>query len=561
LKNTDKIQLIAFVDLCAAYGMRKVVISPGSRNAPIILAFHNHPEIDCYVIPDERSASYFALGIAQYTQQPVGMLCTSGTAALNYTAAMAEAYYQKLPLVAITADRPAEWVDQADGQTINQQGIYANFSVYQSNLPVEIQSEHDSWYLNRMVRDGFTLLLKKNQPIHFNIPLREPLYNMAENLSLPVSFTQIEFKQNDYKIPENIALEYSNYTRILVIIGMHHPDSEYSKQLSLLSKHKNIAILTETLSNIESEEVFQISDGLISAISSKKTTSFEPELIISFGCMLLSKQVKEWLRSVKSAKHWVINESETVPDVFKKIDRHISANPTEFIKQLVNLINNNGSDFYNVWRNSYFTLNKLQNEYINNSEWSDITVFYALSRHVPSQSIVQLGNSSVVRYAQFFKWNHGISFYSNRGTSGIDGSSSTAVGMASQTDKILTLISGDISFLYDSNALWNSYKGKNLRIIVINNKGGSIFSLIPGPDNTGLLNEYFTTHIPVSIEHICKAYQINYFHAKNEAELNDSIDRFYNADSCSLLEIETDSGTNTQHWKNYFNTIKTNFAL
>jgi 2-succinyl-5-enolpyruvyl-6-hydroxy-3-cyclohexene-1-carboxylate synthase len=559
LKNTDKIQLLGFVNYCAAYGMRKVVISPGSRNAPLIMAFHNQPDIECYLVPDERSAAYFALGIAQYWQEPVGIVCTSGTAALNYTSALAEAYYQKLPLVAITADRPPEWVDQADGQTINQEGIFTNFTVFQSVLPVEIKSDHDRWYFERMIRDGFTQLKIKNQPIHFNVPLREPLYNIVENATYPVIASKINASQlQNYNSPE-LANELKNFKNILVVIGMRHPNPDFSQIVTELAKQKNVVVFAETLSNIDSENIFQSSDALVSAIAEKNKTLI-PDLVISFGDMLLSKQLKEWLRSAKSTIHWVVNASETVPDVFKRIDRHIVAQPSDFISFITNCELEN-KEYYQSWKAGYKLLDKLQFEFTEQLKWCDFQVIEILRKKIPAKSILQLGNSSVVRYAQFFKWNKEITFYSNRGTSGIDGSSSTAVGMACQSNKVVTLISGDVSFLYDSNALWNTYKSAQLRIIVINNKGGNIFSLIPGPDNTGLLKEYFTAHIPVSIELLCNAYQIEYFNAKNTAELNIGLDNLYQANGCSLLEIETDLDENTFQWKNYFKTIKNNYTV
>ena len=256
---------------------------------------------------------------------------------------------------------------------------------------------------------------------------------------------------------------------------------------------------------------------------------------------------------------WIVSQSDTVPDVFKGIGKIIHQEPENFLRCLAEFSDSENTDYYDAWNKVNRTVNGLQTDYINAVPWSDMQVFNILSQQVPDNTIIHLGNSSPVRYAQFFHWKQGIQFFGNRGAAGIDGSTSTAIGMASQTDKLVTLITGDVSFLYDSNALWNQYKKKNFKIIVINNKGGNIFSLIPGPESTGLLEDYFVTHIPVSIEHLCSAYGIGYYRAQNETELSSGLEQCYADPNCALMEVQTDPSTNTQVWKDYFTTIKNKF--
>jgi 2-succinyl-5-enolpyruvyl-6-hydroxy-3-cyclohexene-1-carboxylate synthase len=545
--------------LCAAYGLRKTVLSPGSRNAPLIMAFHNHSEIECFVIPDERSAAYFAIGIAQFTGQPVGLICTSGTAALNYTPAMAEAYYQQLPLVAITADRPPEWVDQLDGQTINQTGIYGNFIVYQAQLPVEAYSGQEAWHVERLVRDGFRQLALKNRPIHFNVPLREPLYHTTEQNRPQVKPAVSENYRHVFYDSQPMLDELKRYSRILLVFGMRRPNSAFSVLVDQLASRKDIVILGENLSNIPSECVFQMSDALFSAIQGNAPNALKPELFISFGDMVLSKPMKQWIRSLENTDRWIVTQSDLVPDVFQGIDRIIHQEPESFIKSLLAMPESGRSNYYEAWQKAYETISGLQTDYVNAISWSDMQVFRILSKNLPDNSIVHLGNSSPVRYAQFFQWKKGTQFFGNRGTSGIDGVTSTAIGMASQTDKLVTLITGDVSFLYDSNALWNNYKKKNFKMIVINNQGGNIFSLIGGPENTGLMNDYFVTHIPVALDHLCKAYGISYYVARNKQELESGLEQCYADPACALLEVQTEPAVNTGVWKEYFRTIKNNF--
>jgi 2-succinyl-5-enolpyruvyl-6-hydroxy-3-cyclohexene-1-carboxylate synthase len=558
--QTDKWHVRLLADLCAGYGLRKVVVSPGSRNGPIMLAFHNHPEIECYVVPDERSAAYVAIGIAQYLLQPVGIICTSGTASLNFAPAMAEAYYQKLPIIAITADRPVEWVDQLDGQTINQTGIYSNFTCYQAELPVEIAAKNDRWLLERIVRDGFLSLKLNNQPIHFNVPIREPLYNMSEEITLSIKPSEIEITEpEEYKTGPGFLLELDKYNKILLVLGMKRPDKAFSEVIDQLADNKKVVVLCETLSNVQNNNVFQTSDTLFFSLQAEERPELMPELVISFGDVLLSKQLKQWIRSQETIEHWIVHQNQKTPDVFQRIGKIIHQNPISFINVLVKHLVSKNTKYFEAWKKAALQIGSLHLDYQKDVPWSDMQVFDVLSKRVPEFSIVHFGNSSPVRYAQFFEWNKGIQFFGNRGTAGIDGCTSTALGMASQTNQLVTLITGDAGFLYDSNALWNNLKKNNLKIIVINNKGGNIFSLISGPDRTGLLNEYFLAHVPVSIEKICSAFAISYYHASGKSELTPALDIFYKDANCSLLEIHTDTSINTNVWKEYFKTLKNKF--
>ncbi len=556
---SDKLHIKLLAELCAFYGLKKVVISPGSRNSPITIAFHNQPEIECYIIPDERSAAYFAIGIAQYSKEPVGIICTSGTAALNYSPAIAEAFYQKLPILAITADRPPEWIDQLDGQTINQADIYKNFTAYQAQLPVEIFSQNEQWHLERLIRDGFTNLKTKSLPVHFNVPVREPLYqpqtNDINNQSIQ-KFSSLNIPNNILEFNPNLFNELKRFKKIIMIIGMQRPDAIFSAIVEKLAESKKIVVFAELLSNIQSDYVFNSSDALFSAIHNRDTDSIKPDLVISFGDIVLSKPLKQWIRSDKVHEHWVICETGKTPDAFQKIDKIIYCSPTPFLEQIIDYTDYLNDEFYSSWENLNINFEQAHANSLTNIEWSDLKAFQLISQNIPECSIVHLGNSSPIRYANFFKWKNEIEFYGNRGTAGIDGCTSTALGMASQTTKVVTLITGDVSFLYDSNALWNKYKRQNFKLIVINNEGGNIFSLIPGPDQSGLLEEYFMTNIPVSIENLCKAFGIGYLFASNEFETVDAMNKLDNAKGCSLLEIKTNWKTNTKVWKDYFKQTK-----
>ena len=554
--HTNKLHVNIFADLCASYGIHKIVVSPGSRNAPLTVAFHNQPAIECYLIPDERSAAYFALGLAQYLQEPVGIICTSGTAALNYAPAIAEAYYQNLPLVAITADRPPEWIDQLDGQAINQDGIYENFTSYQATLPVEIYSDEELWLMERIIRDGFLHLKQKSLPIHFNVPLREPLYEMTDYIPSKSVFSQLEIISSRQDVSLDVIQKYK---KILIIAGMKHPSQRFSDQIHRIVSSRRVVVLDELLSNLDIDDTFRIQDAFFLSTNKNNSERLKPDLVISFGDIILSKQLKQWVRSLNTDR-WVVTKNDKCPDVFRGINKVIIDDPVCFLKNLCCDQESYKAIYFNDWKKIFNDFMEIHSVYHQTMPWSDMLVFKIISSIIPGDSIIHLSNSSPVRYAQFFEWNKGIRFYSNRGTAGIDGCMSTAIGMAAQTSETVTLVTGDIGFLYDSNALWNVYKKQNFKIIVINNKGGNIFDLIPGPQNTGLLKDYFTAYHPISIEYLCKAFGVEYISAANTHELKSGMELLYANKYCSLLEIQTEPSINTGVWKGYFEHISDNFS-
>lgn len=551
--NTDKLQVKILAQLCLQWGIKKAVISPGSRNAPLILAFDRIPEIECFVIPDERCAAYFALGMAQQLGQPVAIICTSGTAALNYTPALAEAWHQNIPLIAITADRPTEWVGQLDGQTINQTGIFENFTAYQAQLPSEITVPAHEWQTKRMVNDGLRIAIEKQKPVHFNVPLREPLYNLIPETNINCNAYNIEPLVQNYTTQ---AININQYTKVLIVLGMQRPNPKITSIIGALALKKQVVIIAENISNVNCEGVFAASDAKLAAIFDQNNIAFLPDLVISFADMVLSKPLKTWLRKLSNIQKWVVTYQLQVPDVFQGISKIIPLNFETFAQVCLAKTIISNSKYFELWQKAYLKLENLHQQFSESAAWSDFKVIEKLSKAIPNNTIVHLSNSTPVRYSQFFEWNKGINFYSNRGTAGIDGCTSTVLGMANTTNSTVTLITGDVGFLYDSNALWNQYLKSNFKIILINNGGGNIFSLIPGPDATGLVEKYFKTHIGVNINQLCSAYNVNYFAANNISQLSETIQNLYNCNNTAVLEVFTNTEANIEVWKQYFNSLK-----
>ncbi|MDQ1771809.1 2-succinyl-5-enolpyruvyl-6-hydroxy-3-cyclohexene-1-carboxylic-acid synthase [Labilibaculum sp. A4] len=548
------------IDICWAKGMEYVIVSPGSRNAPLSISFAKDDRIKSLVIVDERSAGYFALGIAQQTRKPVGLVCTSGTALLNYGPAVAEAFYQRLPLVVISADRPVEWIGQDDSQALPQVNVFGQFVKASYQLPLDANNPDDCWYLNRMVNEA----LSKAQsgrlgPVHINFPLREPLYGVKP---YPNSIERVIGKINSVDelsadTISSIAAIVNSNQKIVILAGLLHPQAELNELLAELAQNKNVVILTESVSNLHNKEFLPCIDRVICSIKDEELDHFKPDLLINFGGPLVSKMIKSFLRNNKPKEHWFVGKEDHFIDTFKNLTSHIDVSPLAFFKQLLPLIKPSDSSFSDCWKCRDAEVSEIHSDYLKNIEWSDLKVFEQMLHAIPEGGNLQLANSSVVRYAQLFKTSVALTYNSNRGTSGIDGCTSTAAGAALVNGKTTTLITGDISFFYDSNALWNKYLQPNFKIILINNGGGGIFRFISGPSGVDELEEYFETVQDYKAGKLAETFGLDYFYAENQEEVNRILPNFYAVSNrAAILEIKTPRTVNDQVLINYFKTIK-----
>ena len=518
------------IDICWAKGMEYVIVSPGSRNAPLSISFAKDERIKSLVIVDERSAGYFALGIAQQTRKPVGLVCTSGTALLNYGPAVAEAFYQRLPLVVISADRPVEWIGQDDSQALPQADVFGKFVKASYQLPLDANNLDDCWYLNRMVNEA----LSKSQsgrvgPVHINFPLREPLYGVK---NYPNTMERVIGKINSVDELSADTISFiadivNSNQKIVIVAGLLHQQAELNELLTKLARNKNVVVLTESVSNLNSKEFLPCLDRVICSIKDEELEHFKPDLLINFGGPLVSKMIKSFFRDNKPTEHWFIGKEDHFIDTFKNLTSHIDVSPLAFFKQLLPLIQASDSKFSEQWKGRDLEVSKIHAAYLQTVEWSDLKAFEQILNLIPEGGNLQLSNSSVVRYAQLFKTSATLTYNSNRGTSGIDGCTSTAAGAALVNGKVTTLITGDISFFYDSNALWNKYLQPNFKIILINNGGGGIFRFISGPSGVEELEEYFETVQDYKADKLAETYGLDYFYAENQEGVNKILPDFY----------------------------------
>lgn len=552
---------------CEAHNIDKVVISPGSRNAPLTLGFVNHTDIAAYSIVDERCAAFFALGLAQQTGKSVVLLCTSGSALLNYYPAIAEAYYSKIPLVVISADRPEHLIDIGDGQTIRQAGVFSNHICFQTNLQTQGDfaggQNKDEMLANNALRikEALEISMDRMGPVHINVPFDEPLYETVNDL---YDFKSLIKAQNEPVIDtllteEPIALEelekyasvWNSASKKMVLIGSNFPDELITVQMQHLIKDPSVIILTETTSNLSGKQYINCIDQLIFPLHEDQFQDLQPDILLTFGGMVVSKRIKQFLRNHKPKEHWHIDSHRSL-DTFHSITRHFEISPQLFFSQFFFLSSVTESKYQAKW-DAVKQLRKLAHKkYLSDAEFSDMKVFDLVLDSLPEFCNLQLANSSIIRYSQLFELKPGISVFCNRGTSGIDGSTSTSIGAALGSVKQTVLITGDISFFYDSNALWNKYVPAHFRIILVNNNGGGIFRFIPGPKASDALDFFETPH-QLNAANLCEMYDVNYSTASNEKELEERLMEFYKpSEKPSLLEIFTPSEKNDLILKDYF---------
>ena len=539
----------SIIEICKAKGVIDIVISPGSRNAPLTIGFTNNPAFKCYSIADERCAAFFALGLAQQSQKPVALVCTSGSALLNYYPAFAEAFYSQIPLLVLSADRPFDKIDIGDGQTIRQENVFINHSLYNVNLS-EMQSEENDVFIN----EAINVAIARKGPVHINAPFEEPLYETVNKLSVDINITSLFKICRMVSVDDIIAFTtlWNHSKKILVLVGECPPNSIEQKWINQLASYPSVVVMTEATSNLQHPSFVNNIDALITPFSQAELLKLQPRILITFGGMIVSKRIKAFLRKYKPRHHWHIDELRAY-DTFGILTKHFHATPNQFFSQFLPFAKQVVSD-YNSSMQSIKAVRQLKHDqYLDKIPFSDFKAFEKIITKLPKHTQLQISNSSAIRYAQLFAIDHSISVFCNRGTSGIDGSTSTAIGAAVRSEKQTTLITGDISFLYDSNALWNNYIPKNFKIILINNGGGGIFRILPGHTETPVFNTFFETSHCLTAEHLATMYQFDYITASDETSLAKALKSLYaQNDKPTILEIFTPTRENDKILLQYF---------
>ena len=557
--------IVDIAEICARKKVRNAILSPGSRCAPLTLSFSRHPAIEVKTVSDERSAAFIALGIAQMSEQPVALVCTSGSAVLNYGPAVAEAFYQQVPLLIFTADRPPEWIDQLDGQTIRQPNVYEKHVKESYDLPVDYSHPDAIWHINRVINEAINLSqCYPAGPVHINVPVREPFY--------PEEQERMEYSQDVRVIDQHhMVLEMASETKntlhqklktsnkILIVAGQGKEDAELLGFLQSFTANHHIPVAADIISNCQSLETAIIHQDAFLGIENKESLSkLGPELLITFGKSIISKQLKLFLRKHHPVEHWHIQPGGKVADTFQSLTSIYHTTPIAFFKELRDFSGSGSKEqkkYLEHWKNADQLVGQFYQHQFPNNIFSEFAAVKAIFEVIPADSILHLANSMPVRYANYLGIrDRRVEVFANRGTSGIDGSVSVAMGCAFSTNKMVTLIAGDMALFYDRNAFWNNYLPANLRVIVLNNHGGGIFGLIKGPDRQPELEELFETHQPLKAKHLCEEFSIDYVFCNDFPSLHGCIkDLFEEGSRAKMLEIETNKKDN----KRFFTEFKT----
>ena len=557
-------QITELVAICAKKGITNVILSPGSRCAPLTLAFTRHPDIHARTISDERSAAFIALGMAQQLKQPVALVCTSGSAALNYFPAVAEAFFQQIPLLILTADRPAEWIDQYDGQTTFQPEVYGKHVKGSFQFPDSTSNPDQLWHSSRMVNEAINLTKQfPAGPVHINIPLREPFYpEKGEVLIFPEKprvFNLVKSKTaptDESLIKLKSRLEIVQ--RILIVPGQQSSDSQIQALLDQLAKNQKAVIVTDSISNLQSKETISLHDHWLA--NEEISGGLKPDLIVSFGKSIISKSLKLFLRKTQ-ASHWHIQPDGNAKDTYQRITRIIAASPSLFLNWLTQNLGTQNAEYYQQWHSLEKSISMNLPHILDKQVFGEYSALASCLKKIPSLSKIHVANSMAIRYLNMLG-KRDPEVNCNRGTSGIDGSNSTAVGCTFTTKEIVTLITGDMAFFYDRNAFWHNYAIPNLRIIMLNNHAGGIFRLIDGPANQPELEEYFETKQKLTAQHLATEFGFFYSKVVNQEELEASLKDFYEESlHPKIIEIETSSPANAEVLKSVKEKIKTELQL
>jgi 2-succinyl-5-enolpyruvyl-6-hydroxy-3-cyclohexene-1-carboxylate synthase len=551
--------LYNIVEICVQKGIRTVVISPGSRSAPLTLAFARHKKIETLVIPDERSAAFVALGIAQTRKETVALLCTSGSASLNYAPAIAEAFFQEVPLLVLTADRPPEWIDQQDGQTIRQRNIYQNHCKASFELPVDYNHPDSLWHINRIVNEAINLTQHgQTQPVHINVPIREPFY--------PEENEEIAFDENVRIIHQIRTIANPaqvDWQKLMQI------EETCEKQLIVVGQTPMNSILLNTLPQIERKGIFRIpivADLIANAYPFGKTIShhdlilmkndetlkkaLQPDLLITLGKSVLSKALKQFLRKYPPRYHWHFQEHGQAPDTFRSLTHILPISPEKGLEYYLSYTRKKvqKDDYFKLWLSEELKAEKFLAQFFENQEvFSEFGAMQVVMKNLPENSFLHLANSMPVRYANYLSLSpeKNIEVFANRGTSGIDGSNSTALGSALATDRLVTLITGDMAFLYDRNAFWHNHLPANLRVVVLNNFGGGIFRLLPESGKLPELDTFFETKQNSTTKQVAEEFGLEYLLAHNYEQLSDALKTFFEPSAkIKILETQTQKSDN-----------------
>ena len=559
--TTTQPAAIIIAELLAKYGVRNVVASPGTRNAPLIVAFSRQSEFKMHSVVDERVAGFVALGMALRTSMPVALICTSGSALLNYAPAMAEAFYKGVPLIMISADRPYRWIDQDDGQTIRQRDVLSNVTRASFDITSDINSEDFPTYVNRIVNQALRMADgPKKGPVHINVQFDAPLgelSDMTDDLEKSLNIRLIKNIYPPKKLPHNEALELIKPIadkKVLIVVGTQSPDAKLNKSLKILSGNPNVAVFCEAQSNVKGvSDAVTSPDIAVASLTDSEKKEFAPDIVISVGGSVVSQNLKSWLRNSSDLQHWYIGTAvdKGFVDCYLHLVMNLEVEASSFLSQVAGVLrrySNLDTGYKAFWKQKSENIKKKIRLYVTSAPWSDFVAVDTIINRLPANVNLHISNGMSIRYAQLCNYSRLHRIDCNRGVSGIDGSTSTAVGAAIDCPRPTVLITGDMSLDYDLSVLRSGLVPTNFSVFVINNRGGDIFRVIKNTRHLDEVESRMAVSHNRDYKELSEVFGFNYFHASEAAELKDLIkNEFFemtNRNKPVFVEIDTRNSQN-----------------
>lgn len=535
--NLKSVQIL--VAMLKKKNIKNIVISPGNSHNAIVRSIEEDGFFKTYNIVDERSAAFFALGIIQELKEPVAICCTSGTATDNYMSGVTEAFRRKMPLIVITGDKNPYYLAQLEDQMIDQVCLFKTNTKYSVTLPL-IKDSKDEWYCNRLLNEAF---LEMNHhgvgPVHINVPIEEGMLAINNDFTtteLPDVnvIERIDSKTNQDKVEETFRKLKGK--KILIIYGQDNDIPEKRKNdIEKIAENYNCVISVDKLSNLHCKGSIETSRASLKGKMDGKFAELLPDVVIT----LAGNVAWDGKFSLKGFKNnfesWLVNDDGKVQDYYKNLTTIFEMTVDEFLSIMASYNIENNKSYYELWKK------KTEEFTIPEFEYSNLYIVQKLMKKIPENSVLNIGNSTIIRLAQFFDLKDSIQVYCNRGVNGIDGCMSTFIGQATTSDKMNFLMIGDLTFFYDMNALWNRYVGKNVRIMLNNNSGAALFHFNQGLSKYPTLNENVAAEHDAVAKGWAESRGIKYLSATNKEEFDKNLEEFLNpnSDIPILLEVFT----------------------
>lgn len=552
---SEKRNVCQLLSLLKAHNISRFVVSPGSRHIPIVISMEADPFFHLYSVVDERGASFFAIGLMQRFKEPVGVICTSGTASANYCSAINECLYQELPLLVLTADREECLLDQHEDQMIRQSTMYSPITKMVANLPL-VNNDMDAWYNNRLINEALLELTHHgNGPVQINIPVPEHMDKFdSQTLPLERKINRIELGNIDWKKSASLL----NGKKVLVVCGEGYTiTNTQMASLEAFCKKYDAAVLCDKMSNCHVSNSIENAFPVLQALNTADVSELAPDVIISIRSNFsFNPEFKSFVKRAQFAgckmENWFVHPSGRICDPYKGILTNVFEMDEFYFFDQMNKVKETFSsepDYAESWK---IIANAIEEPSV---EYGHIDAVGKFLKHIPNDCVLQLANSNSVRMAQLYHIDPSIEVHCNRGTDGIDGCMSTTVGFASETDKLTFLMIGDLTFFYDMNALWNRQLGKNVRIFLDNNGGGAIMHMPKRPD-------FAAEHLPnfISARHDASAKAwaedrgFTYISAHSDEEVESGVKKLTDPDveGPIILEVFSEMLEDTKIFKEYY---------